>query len=47
MRNVFGNWLMWDKTLKEAGILNRNSDVELLEADGGDFTFTHIVASRR
>ncbi|MDR3597918.1 hypothetical protein [Clostridium sp.] len=33
---------MWDKTLKEAGILSRNGDVELLKADGGDFTL-HVL----
>ena len=39
-------WLKWDKTLKEAEILKRNGDLELLEADGGNFTFTRIVARK-
>lgn len=47
MPNGYENWLKWDKTLKEAGILKRNGDVELLEADGGNFTFTRIVANKR
>ncbi len=37
-------WLHWDKTLKEAGILKRHGDVELLESDGGNLTFVRIVA---
>ena len=47
MPNGYENWLKWDKTLKEAGILKRNGDVEMLEADGGNFTFTRIVANKR
>jgi cyclopropane fatty-acyl-phospholipid synthase-like methyltransferase len=47
MPNGFENWLLWDKTLKEAGILKRNGDVELLEADGGNFTFTRVVARKK
>jgi len=46
MPNGYHVWLKWDKTLKEAGILKRNGDVELLEADGGNFTFTRIVARK-
>lgn len=37
-------WLHWDKTLKEAGQLKRNGDVKMLELDGGNLTFTRIVA---
>jgi cyclopropane fatty-acyl-phospholipid synthase-like methyltransferase len=39
-------WLQWDKTLKDAGLLKRHGDVEMLELDGGNLTFTRIVASR-
>ncbi|WBW97801.1 SAM-dependent methyltransferase [Oceanirhabdus sp. W0125-5] len=47
MPNGYDNWLKWDKTLKEAGILKRNGDVEMLEADGGNFTFARIVANKK
>lgn len=47
MPNGYENWLKWDKTLKEAGILKRSGDVEMLEADGGNFTFTRVIANRR
>ena len=46
MPNGYDVWLKWDKTLKEAGILKRNGDVKLLETDGGNFTFTRIVARK-
>ena len=46
MPNGYDVWLKWDKTLEEAEILKRNGDVELLEADGGNFTFTRIVARK-
>jgi len=39
-------WLHWDKTLKEAGLLQRSGDVELLELDGGNLTFTRVVARK-
>ena len=39
-------WLHWDRTLKQAGVLQRNGDVELLEADGGNLTFVRAVARR-
>jgi SAM-dependent methyltransferase len=37
-------WLQWDKTLIEAGLLKRSGDVEMLELDGGNLTFTRMVA---
>lgn len=46
MKNGFSIWLKWDKTLKEAGLLNRNGDVALLEADNGNFTFTRVIANK-
>lgn len=46
MPNGYKNWSLWDKTLKEAGVLGRNGDVALLEADGGNFTFARIVAEK-
>jgi cyclopropane fatty-acyl-phospholipid synthase-like methyltransferase len=39
-------WLHWDKTLEGAGVLQRDGDVGLLEADGGNLTFTRVVARR-
>ena len=45
--NGYEIWLKWDKTLKEEGVLQRSGDVEMLEADGGNFTFTRIVARRK
>jgi cyclopropane fatty-acyl-phospholipid synthase-like methyltransferase len=47
MPNGYECWLMWDRTLKEAGLLKRSGDVDMLEADGGNFTFSRIVANRR
>jgi cyclopropane fatty-acyl-phospholipid synthase-like methyltransferase len=44
--NGYEIWLKWDKTLKEEAVLKRSGDVELLEADGGNFTFTRIIAAR-
>lgn len=46
MPNGYRNWLLWDKTLKEAGMLGRNGDVAMLEADGGNFTFCRVVARK-
>lgn len=46
MPNGHQVWLHWDKTLKEAGLLERNGDVELLELDGGNLTFTRVVARK-
>ena len=43
MPNGYNNWLLWDKTLKEMGVFKRSGDVELLEADKGNFTFIKIV----
>ena len=45
--NGYEIWLKWDKTLKEAGVLKRNGDVQMLEADGGNFTFTRMIAIKR
>jgi SAM-dependent methyltransferase len=39
-------WLHWDKTLKDAGLLKRSGDVEMLGIDGGNLTFTRVVATR-
>lgn len=47
MPHGYENWLLWDKTLKEANVLNRNGDVEMLEADGGNFTFSRVIAIKR
>lgn len=47
MPNGYENWLKWDKTLKEDGILQRNGDIELLEADGGNFSFARVVATKK
>ncbi|MCM1989084.1 SAM-dependent methyltransferase [Oceanirhabdus seepicola] len=47
MPNGYENWLKWDETLKEAGILKRSGDVEMLEADGGNFTWARIVANKK
>lgn len=46
MNDGYKIWLKWDKTLKESGILKRNGDVALLEADGGNFTFTRVIAKK-
>jgi cyclopropane fatty-acyl-phospholipid synthase-like methyltransferase len=40
-------WLHWDKTLKEAGVIRRGGDVEMLERDGGNFTWTKLVATKK
>jgi cyclopropane fatty-acyl-phospholipid synthase-like methyltransferase len=47
MPNGYENWLLWDKTLKEYGVLNRSGDVELLEAGNGNFTFARIIGKRK
>ena len=46
MPEGYAVWLHWDKTLKEAGILQRSGDVEMLELDGGNLTFTRVVATK-
>jgi len=46
MPNGYTIWHHWDKTLKDAGILKRSGDVEMLELDGGNFTFTRIIATK-
>ncbi len=46
MPNGHQVWLHWDKTLKEAGVLKRRGDVEILEADHGNFTFVRVVATK-
>jgi len=40
-------WLQWDRTLKEAGVLKRSGDVEMLELDGGNFTWTRVVGRKK
>ena len=47
MQNGYSNWLLWDKTLKEYGVLKRSGDVELLEADKENFTFSRIIGRRK
>lgn len=47
MPNGYENWLKWDKTLKEANVLKRNGDVNMLIADGGNFTFSRIIAKKK
>lgn len=47
MPHGYENWLLWDRTLKVAGVLQRGGDVALLEADGGNFTWVRAVATRR
>jgi cyclopropane fatty-acyl-phospholipid synthase-like methyltransferase len=47
MPNGYKNWLLWDKTLKEAGVLNRGGDVELLEAEKDNFTFARIIGRKK
>ena len=46
MPNGYENWLLWDRTLKAAGVLKRGGDVALLEADGGNFAWVRVVAAR-
>lgn len=46
MPNGYELWLKWDKTLQEAGVLKRPGDVELLMADGGNLTWTRLVAAK-
>ena len=47
MPNGNENWLLWDKTLKEFGVLKRSGDVELLEADKGNFTFSRMIGRKK
>jgi cyclopropane fatty-acyl-phospholipid synthase-like methyltransferase len=46
MPNGFENWLLWDKTIKEAGILKRSGDVELLEVSGKNFCWGRMVGKK-
>ena len=46
MPNGYENWLLWDKTLKDAGMLRRSGDVEMLLADAGNFTFCRVVGTK-
>ena len=46
MPNGYENWLLWDKTLKDAGMLKRGGDVEMLLADTGNFTFCRVVGTK-
>jgi cyclopropane fatty-acyl-phospholipid synthase-like methyltransferase len=47
MPNGYSNWLLWDKTLKETGVLKRSGDVELLEASEENFTFMRIIGRKK
>jgi len=47
MPEGYKNWLLWDKTLKEFGVLKRNGDVGLLEANEGFFTFSRIIGRKK
>ena len=47
MPEGYNNWLLWDKTLKEHGVFKRSGDVELLEADKGNFTFSRIIGRKK
>ena len=44
--NCYKNWLLWDKKLKEYGVLKRSGDVELLESNEGFFTFSRIIGKK-
>jgi cyclopropane fatty-acyl-phospholipid synthase-like methyltransferase len=46
MPNGYENWLLWDKTLKQAGVLNRDGDVELLEASDENLTWVKIIGKK-
>ncbi|ABX43507.1 SAM-dependent methyltransferase [Lachnoclostridium phytofermentans] len=46
MPNGYENWLLWDKTLKDAGMLRRSGDVEMLLADDGIFSFCRVVGTK-
>ena len=46
MPNGHDVWLHWDKTLKEAGDLKRHGDVDLLEADKGNFTLVRVIGRK-
>jgi cyclopropane fatty-acyl-phospholipid synthase-like methyltransferase len=47
MPNGYDNWLIWDKLLKEKGVLNRSGDVELLEMDKDNFIFIKIIGRKK
>lgn len=47
MPDGYKNWLLWDKTLKDMGVLNRSGDVELLEASEENFTFIKIIGRKK
>lgn len=41
-------WMKWETTAKASGLWQRNGDIDLLKADGGEhFTFTRVVARRK
>jgi len=47
MPNGYENWLLWDKTLKEEGVLGRSGDVEFIEkTDDKNLTFIRVIAKR-
>jgi hypothetical protein len=40
--------MKWEKTAKASGLWQRNGDIDLLAADGGEyFTFTRMIARRK
>ena len=47
MPNGYENWLLWDKTLKEAGVLGRTGDVELLKASENNLTWIRIIGRKK
>ncbi len=41
-------WLKWENFMRKSGLLKRDGDTKLLEADGGEYLgFTRIVARRK
>jgi SAM-dependent methyltransferase len=46
MPNGYENWLLWDKTLKEAGVLHRSGDVEIMELSDKNFTWARIIGKK-
>ena len=41
-------WMKWETTAKASGLWQRNGDIDLLEADCGEYLgFTRVVARRR
>lgn len=43
----FDMWLYWERTLKESGMMKRSGDIELLEADKGEYlTFCRTIGRK-